>query len=532
MTMDRRAFITRGGAALALAGPFAGLLARAAGAAAPSAAATDLGYGPLVPAVDATTGETLLRLPAGFRYRTFGEVGSTMTDGLVSPTNPDGMDAFQWRGGRLRLVRNHETFGPGLPGRPPSEFGFPSGDPQGSQAQPGTNPYDPTCRGGTTTLEVDLRHDDEWGEVRSWVSMTGTYFNCSGGPSVYGTWFSCEESPSGPDIGSLTAISGGDLFSNGRWNLPRKHGYVYEVDSRWGPGEAPQPTPITQAGRFCHEGAVMDPATGYLYLTEDNFVRPSGLYRYLPPNDPRIDTRVEDGGTLQMLRVVGVHQATLFSHQEPGASFPVDWVTIPEPDPTYPPGIAWLATLATPDRVGGQGIAQGAAQFSRLEGIRRVGRRIYFSSTQGGQGREGASSTFGPGFGQLWMLDLAQMTLHLVFEAPPRPDPSLPVGPGNLPALNLPDNLAISPRGALVVCEDGTIDSPERGYVVESNFLRGLTRDGQLFAFAENIDTTAEFTGPAFSPDGKSLFFNIQNAEQPSPGRTFEVRGPFHRGPW
>ena len=184
-------------------------------------------------------------------------------------------------------------------------------------------------------------------------------------------------------------------------------------------------------------------------------------------------------------------------------------------------GTPWIATL---DAVSSQGHAQGAAEFSRLEGIRRRGRRIYFSSTQGGQGREGASSTFGPGFGQIWVLNLKRMELTMIFEAPPVDGP---VEPGNLPKLSLPDNIAISPKGGLVMCEDGTIDRPDRGFVIPHNFMRGLSRKGELFDFAENIANDSEFTGACFSPDGDRLFVNIQD-----PGWTIEIRGDFDDGPW
>lgn len=507
MTVNRRQFVLGGMATVAgagIAGPFAGLLASPVSAAGGSSG----GYGPLQPATDATTGETFLRLPDGFRYRTFAEAGTTMVDGNLTPGAFDGMDAFQFSRGKIRLVRNHETrFQPG------NSAGVPA-----DGAAPGSNPYDPVCNGGTTTIEVDMQADDTlWSATSSWSSLTGTYFNCSGGPTTYGTWISCEELPGGPDLG-------GDFFGNGESNLTRKHGYVYEVDHRWGPGDNPTPTPITQAGRFTHEGAVMDPATGDLYLTQDDFFAGSGLYRYVAPNNPQRDRRIEDGGELWMLEVVGTPNAQLELHQAPGTVYDVGWVRIDDPDPTHPQGTPWLATLGA---VSSQGIAKGAATFSRLEGIRRRGRTIYFSSTQGGQGREGASSTFGPGFGQIWALDVNQMRLHLVFEAPPRPDPSLPVGPGNLPALSLPDNIAISPKGALVLCEDGTINDPARGYVIPHNFMRGLSRKGELFDFAENLENDSEFTGACFSPDGKSLFFNVQD-----PGRTYEVRGPFANGPW
>ena len=70
-----------------------------------------------------------------------------------------------------------------------------------------------------------------------------------------------------------------------------------------------------------------------------------------------------------------------------------------------------------------------------------------------------------------------------------------------------------------MLCEDGSGD----------NFLRGLTRDGQLFDFARNADPTQvgqEFAGATFSPDGKTLFANIQSGS----GYSIAIWGPWHRG--
>ena len=507
---NRRKFLKNGmsiAGAAALAGPYQGLLARPGNG--HRGINNGAGYGPLFEARDKTTGEFLLRLPRGFQYRTFGEQGSLMDDGYITPPSHDGMKAFSGPDGTIRLVRNHETQ-------------FQMGNAQGVPAsgEVGPNPYDEVCNGGTTTIDVGPGQGGGWGPVRSWRSASGTYFNCSGGDSSYGTWFTCEELPGGADIGP-------DFFGNGA-NLTKKHGYMYEVDSRWGPGDAPTPEPITQAGRFTHEGAVMDDATGYVYMTQDDFFAPSGLFRYIPPNDAQADRHVEDGGTLEMLRVPAIPGAELQLSQAPGMHYDVDWVSIADPDPTHAPGTGFFGTLGA---VSVQGFDQGAAGFSRLEGIRRRGRNIFFSSTQGGQGREGASSTFGPGFGQIWKLNLDQMILTLVFEAPPVADSTMPVGPGNLPALSLPDNIAISPRGALVLCEDGTINDPDDGFVIPHNFMRGLTPGGELFDFAENIVGTGEFTGATFSPGGRSLFFNVQTTSD-DVGRTYQVHGPFARGPF
>ena len=73
----------------------------------------------------------------------------------------------------------------------------------------------------------------------------------------------------------------------------------------------------------------------------------------------------------------------------------------------------------------------------------------------------------------------------------------------------------------MLLWEDGSGD----------NFLRGLTRHGELFDFARNADATQpgqEFAGATFSPDGRTLFVNVQN----STGYTIAIWGPWHQGPF
>ena len=69
-----------------------------------------------------------------------------------------------------------------------------------------------------------------------------------------------------------------------------------------------------------------------------------------------------------------------------------------------------------------------------------------------------------------------------------------------------------------MICEDGD----------REQFIRGLTRQGNIFDFARNIVPqfeTYEFAGATFSPDGKTLFVNIQ-----TPGITFAIWGPWDKG--
>jgi secreted PhoX family phosphatase len=74
-----------------------------------------------------------------------------------------------------------------------------------------------------------------------------------------------------------------------------------------------------------------------------------------------------------------------------------------------------------------------------------------------------------------------------------------------------------------VVCEDSTVD----------NYIRGLTKNGQLWDIALNRLSSVtgaprfgdEFAGSTFSPDGHTLFVNIQASK----GMTFAIWGPWKK---
>jgi secreted PhoX family phosphatase len=289
--------------------------------------------------------------------------------------------------------------------------------------------------------------------------------------------------------------------------LEQRHGYVYEVPVGWGPGEHEKLTPIRSPGRFAHEAVQLDPDTGILYETEDNFEFPSGFYRYTAPQNPLEVRELRDGGTLEMLKVKGVPNAVLDRGQAPGVTYDVEWVPIDQPDRTFAPGTTNNQAL---NFVSGQGFAKGAASFSRLEGIFFDAGKVYLVSTQGGDtpaGQPGPSGGYGRGYGQVWVHDTVEQTITLLFESPSRT------------VLELPDNMCISPQKSSLLCEDGPIE----------NFLRGVTPAGQIFDFAQNKIPRREgdeFAGATFSPDGKVLFVNIQAAS----GLTFAIWGPWKKG--
>lgn len=479
--LDRRSFLKTGAAAtaggLALGGPFQGVVAAWAAADEGRRPRSGSGYGPLYPVADRRDGEVRLALPKGFNYRSFNEAGTPLSDGSATPGNHDGMACFDGSHGNVVLVRNHEINGP------TGAFGDPN------------EAYDAMAPGGTVTLTVTPH-----GEVlHSEVSLNGTQMNCSGGEMPWGSWVTCEETVNGPDVGN-------DFTGQNNSLLEQKHGYIFEVPV----GGSATRQPITAAGRFAHEAAAYDPYSKAIYLTEDNFAFPSGFYKFTPTTDPATAGRIVNSGTLEMLAVAGQPNANLSTAQPAGVTYSVTWVPIADPDPTFAPGTTNDTAIQA---VSGQGLALGAAKFARLEGAVYDAGLVYFVSTQGGAAVNGSVSGYGDGRGQLWAYNPRNETLTLIYESPSKT------------VLDLPDNITASPSGTLVLCEDGS----------DGNFVRGVTRDGQIFDFAQNLMRDArgnvggdEFAGSTFTRDGHTLFVNQQTVK----GISFAIWGPWARGPF
>lgn len=329
--------------------------------------------------------------------------------------------------------------------------------------------YDANGGGGTTTIEFDTVTGSV---VDVWASLAGTAVNCAGGPTPWNSWLTCEETVAGP---------GGDN------DYHHPHGYIFEVPVD-GTASA---KPIRSMGRFVHEAVAVDPATGIVYETEDQAA--SGFFRFLPDETSNLAA----GGRLEMLALTDKPQADTRTGQTTNVWHPVGWVPIDDPDPDE----------IAADSLYSQGIEAGGATFARLEGAWYGDGRIYVVSTNGGEAQ----------MGQVWEYDPTGERVRLIFESP------------GIDVLDMPDNICVSPRGGLLLCEDG-----------QSNcFVRGLTVDGTIFPFVRNNIVlagekngfegdfrTREFAGATFSPDGRWLFLNAQ-----SPGITFAVTGPWSDGP-
>ncbi len=454
---SRRSFFSRSamaGAATLSGGFFQALMAR-------SALASDdrrhhgPGYGPLSPAGDE------LALPPGFHYSIVSTEGDMMDDGYPVPKAMDGMAAFPLHNGNIMLIRNHEDgdagsrFRPRPPGSTSTSAGIHNSI-LNTHYGPRNFAYDEFAGGGTTSIEVEPHHQRR--VVRQYWSLVGSFRNCAGGPTPWGSWLSCEETFEGV---STT-------------NFSQNHGYMFEVPVNAQPNNLGTPVPLKHLGRIAHEAAAVDPATGIVYETEDQG-NVSGFYRFVPSTKPtQPGDLARTSGSLEMLKVNSAPGYETAIGQTVGVALDVSWVSIPIPDPS-PPTLTFEG--GTTSAVFKQGLDAGGARFRRLEGCWAADGKIYFGSTNGGN----------MGFGQIWVYDPSAETITLVFESP---------GPD---VLDAPDNICVSPRGGIVVCEDNG----------GAQFLRGISPGGEIFDLARNLHNTLEFAGVCFSPDGRTLFVNL-----------------------
>ena len=466
MTASRRQFLTT---SAAYAAGFAGLrLASQPASALAKGVTASVGYGSLVP-----DPEGLLDLPRGFAYQVIGRAGEELADGLLLPGQPDGMAAFEGPDGLTLLMRNHELF-------PTAGGAFGEGAERlakvdaaklydqgatladGSASLPGA--------GGVTTVVYDTRRQ----RVESqFLSLAGTFTNCAGGPTPWGTWLTCEEAIDSP---SFTTKQG--------YACRKEHGYPFEVT----PGREPglqQATPLKAMGRFRREAVAVDPEAGVVYQTED--MDDGAFYRFLPAEPGNLAA----GGKLQALAIDGRPSLDTRNWKSQlvaaGDKLPVRWIDLDD-------------AQAPKDDLRYRTFNAGGARFARGEGIWWVDGAACFACTTGGKAE----------IGQLWRY-------HPTGADPTSADGGtleLFIEPNDSQLIHNADNLTVAPAGDLVVCED------RQGPTVR---LIGVTPAGQTYVLAHSHART-EFAGVCFSPDGTTMFVNIQGK-----GLTVAITGPWRQ---
>lgn len=440
-------------------------------------------YGPLRPTKDLSTGLDLLQLPDGFQYKSFSWTGDLMENGQPVPPAHDGMGVVEVRRGQhgpeIVLIRNHEASTGPLIDAP--------GIYDNVTLANGQRPA-----GGTTNLYFSRGIEQP---VRTLPSLGGTRTNCAGGVTPWGTWLTCEETTA-----DYRSVGG------------RAHGYVFEVAADPALTSA---QPIVQMGRFAHEAVAVNPRNSYVYLTEDSRNR-SGYYRYIPTDASQQPGSLAVGGILQAARVRDRALADLFAPKQ-GDSYQLEWVEVSNPD--LDPQPEGSGPFAQSRRAGGLSMSRG-------EGIWYSEGKLYIVDTSAGTDSQGR-----PGYGEgaVWMHDLETDRLTCVFAST------------HAEMANNPDNITVSPRGGVLLCEDGGGVQDTYGF---GERLLGLTTTGEAFIFAKNnvvfddVQAAAagkrasggdyrdrEFAGACFDPTGHFLYVNIQ-----TPGITFAIWGPWTRG--
>ena len=313
--------------------------------------------------------------------------------------------------------------------------------------------------------------------VKQFLSLTGTVRNCAGGPTPWGSWITCEEATDCPGV---------NVYGGKETVCQQYHGYNFEVpmtaDARLHPA-----LPLKAMGRFRHEAVAVQPQSGIVFQTED--VDDGLLYRFLP-NQPGV---LAAGGRLQSLALAKYPSADTrnwsdYSNFILGTNREVKWIDLqdvesPEDDLRY------------------RGFDRGAARFARGEGMWYSDGDIYFAVTSGGRAR----------VGQIWKYTPSPYEGQ-IGEATSPGKLELMIEPNSSKLVANADNLTAAPWGDLVVCEDRDGDEVR---------LVDVTPEGKLYTLAHNHAHT-EFAGVCFSPDGSTLFVNLQHQ-----GLTLAITGPW-----
>lgn len=417
------------------------------------------GYGPLLDDPD-----RLLLLPRGFTYKIISRKGDKMADGFLVPGLADGMAAFE-ENGKVILVRNHEVS---------------PGDIEQGPYGPNAELLDKIQKnkiydygrgekiglGGTTNVVFD----EEKQEVeKEFLSLTGTYRNCAGGPTPWGTWITCEES-------SARA----DEF------LEKDHGYNFEIKASADTGLV-TPVPLKAMGRFTHEAVAVDPRTGIVYQTEDD--SESLIYRFVP----------DKYGDMS----AGKLQALMIKDQPSRDTRNWKKIDAPEFPVNQPMEVVWIDVDNIDDHdddLRFRGFEAGAARFARGEGMWFGTGEVFFACTNGGKENNGQIFRYVPG---------EHEGTDREKESPGKLELFIESMDSEL--MQFADNLTVAPWGDVVVAED---KSEPR--------LVGITPKGEMYHIAKNIGIPSEFAGVCFSPSGDTLFVNLQG-----PGLTVAIQGPW-----
>lgn len=228
-------------------------------------------------------------------------------------------------------------------------------------------------------------------------------------------------------------------------------------------------------GTFPHEASVVDPATGFVYLTEDDLT--GRLYRFRPTVYGDLSRGVLEAASV----AAGV----------------VRWVTV---------------SSSSPER------SRRTTAFDRGEGAWFSDGVLYFSTT---------------GDDRVWAYDTMASTIEVIYDAavlgpaaPLRDPDNLTVHPtsGDLFVGEDSDDLQL-----VLLADDGQqrVAAPFLQLVGHGSGETGTPGQDENVVTSSSWAKISEITGLAFTPDGTRLYVTSQRGTDGIHGMTFEVTGPF-----
>jgi secreted PhoX family phosphatase len=378
----------------------------------------------------------------------------------------------------------------------------------------------------------------------SGTKVIGTGYNCAGGTTPWGTILTCEEGLSdtfGGDPAKATdpkllerySYDGSDYYGMARVderrqldkepNEPNRFDWVVEIDP-YQPGSAP--VKRTALGRFGHEGAttvVNKDGRVVVYMGDDDYFE--YLFRFVTKgtfnaNDRAANKDLLDEGELSVAKL--------------DANGEVHWMPLVHGQNglTAENGFADQAEVVIKARLAGDLL--GATPMDRPEDFEAspVNGRVYAVMTKNAKRKPEQVEPANP--------RAENSTGHILELAPPGEgkdadhaaatykwdvfllagDPSKPEQGAKYNAgvtangwLVTPDNIAFDPKGRLWIATDGANDFDM------ADGLYATDTDGEGRAVPRlffTCPTAAELCGPAFTPDGKTLFVSVQHPAEDS----------------
>jgi len=299
---------------------------------------------------------------------------------------------------------------------------------------------------GTNGGAASIRFAPNGDIVDAYRILGGTKWNCSGGATPWGTWLSGEE------------------FRNG---------HVWECD----PTRRSQGTERPGLGTFPHEAAVVDPANGWVYLTEDD--GKGRLYRFRS----RVYGDLSDG----VLEAAKLNRA----------GNKLSWVKVRADQPER-------SSLTT--------------AFDRGEGAWFSNGVVYFTTT---------------GDDRVWALNAATDAIEVIYDAAVLGADAPLRDPDNITVHRTSGDIFVGEDAddlQLVLLADGQgnrVAAPFLQLVGHAGSEKGSPGQDPDAVPSSSWQVTSEITGLAFSPDGTRLYFSSQRGTDGVRGMTFEINGPF-----